>query len=95
MIGVGLAFVMQISGINSVMLYSNTIFKGGDESTHAQEVAQVLTLVNYFMLIVANVIAGTLVDRLGRKTILTAGQIALSLVLGVLVVCGYTDTVEP
>lgn len=47
------------------------------------------------MLILSNVVAGFLVDRLGRKTILTTGQIALSVVLGVLVVCGYTDTQEP
>lgn len=77
------------------MLYSNIIFKGGKDSVDAQQLAQILTLVNYFMLILANVVAGSLVDRLGRKTILTTGQIALTLVLGVLVVCGYTDTVEP
>lgn len=35
LLGIGLAFVMQVSGINGVLFYSNVIFKGGNNTMHA------------------------------------------------------------
>lgn len=35
MVGMGLAIVMQVTGINAVLFYSNTLFKNGKDDREA------------------------------------------------------------
>jgi sugar porter (SP) family MFS transporter len=70
-IGIGLAILQQITGINTVIYYGPQIFKLAGFSSNAVSILATLgvDLVNCLMTIVAIV----LIDRVGRKPLLYAG----------------------
>jgi MFS transporter, SP family, galactose:H+ symporter len=74
-VGVGLAILQQITGINAVLYYAPTIFRSaGLESESSAILAGAgLGLVN----VVFTVVAIRLIDRLGRRTLLLAGSVGM------------------
>jgi sugar porter (SP) family MFS transporter len=77
-IGFGIAFFQQITGINAIFYYAPMIFEmagGGKESAFMQ--ASILGLTNLVMTLVAM----ALIDRLGRKPLLLIGATGLTIAL--------------
>ncbi|MGH8174725.1 MAG: sugar porter family MFS transporter [Steroidobacter sp.] len=78
LIAFGLAFFQQITGINAIFYYLPTIFaQAGDGVSDAFRQAVLVGLVNVGMTIVAI----RLIDRLGRKPLLTIGVAGMALSL--------------
>lgn len=78
-VGVGIMFVQQATGINTVIYYTPTIFEmaGFGSATSAITATVGVGLVNVLM----TVVSIRLVDRLGRKPLLSAGLIGMTLSL--------------
>ncbi len=77
-IGFGIAFFQQITGINAIFYYAPMIFEmagGGKDSAFMQ--ASILGLTNLVMTLVAM----AFIDRLGRKPLLLIGGTGLTLAL--------------
>lgn len=77
-VGFGLAFFQQITGINAIFYYAPMIFEmagGGKDSAFIQ--AAILGVTNVVMTIVAMF----LIDRLGRKPLLYIGAVGITLSL--------------
>ncbi|MFZ5940969.1 MAG: sugar porter family MFS transporter [Bacteroidota bacterium] len=77
-IGLGIAFFQQITGINAIFYYAPMIFEmagGGKDAAFMQAI--ILGLTNVVMTIVAM----ALIDRLGRKPLLIIGSIGICLSL--------------
>lgn len=77
-IGFGIAFFQQITGINAIFYYAPMIFEmagGGKDAAFMQAI--ILGLTNVVMTIVAMF----LIDRLGRKPLLIIGAIGITLSL--------------
>jgi sugar porter (SP) family MFS transporter len=77
-IGFGIAFFQQITGINAIFYYAPMIFEmagGGKDSAFIQ--AAILGVTNVIMTLVAM----ALIDRLGRKPLLIIGATGLTLAL--------------
>ena len=77
-IGFGIAFFQQITGINAIFYYAPMIFEmagGGKDSAFLQ--ASILGLTNLVMTLVAM----ALIDRLGRKPLLIIGATGLTAAL--------------
>ena len=77
-IGFGIAFFQQITGINAIFYYAPMIFEmagGGKDSAFMQ--ATILGLTNLLMTLVAM----ALIDRLGRRPLLLIGSTGLTLAL--------------
>ena len=81
-VGVGLALVQQLTGINTVIYYAPQIFEdAGLQSSSAAILASVsVSVVN----ILSTLIAIRFVDRLGRRPLLTIGLIGMTASLAVL-----------
>jgi len=78
-IGLGIAFFQQITGINAIFYYAPMIFEmtgGGKDAAFMQ--AALLGVTNVIMTIVSM----ALIDRLGRKPLLIIGSIGITLSLG-------------
>ncbi|UUZ90078.1 sugar porter family MFS transporter [Paenibacillus sp. P25] len=83
LIGVVLAILQQITGINAIMYYAPEIFKQTGAGTNAALIQTVLVgIVNFAF----TLIALWLIDKVGRKALLVAGAIAMTICL---VVVGY------
>ncbi|MFL6651501.1 MAG: sugar porter family MFS transporter [Sulfurifustaceae bacterium] len=83
LIGVGLAILQQVTGVNTVVYYAPAIFKGAGLQSNAAAIAATVGLgvVNVLMTIVAIY----LLDRVGRRPLLlwsAAGMTVALLVLG-------------
>jgi sugar porter (SP) family MFS transporter len=78
-IGIGLAVLQQITGINTVIYYGPQIFKAAGFSSDAVSILATLgvDIVNCLMTIVAIV----LIDRVGRKPLLYAGVAGMAIAL--------------
>jgi MFS family permease len=77
-IGLGIAFFQQITGINAIFYYAPMIFElagGGKDAAFMQAI--IIGLTNVVMTIVAMF----LIDRLGRKPLLVIGSIGITLSL--------------
>jgi len=77
-IGLGIAFFQQITGINAIFYYAPMIFEmagGGKDAAFMQAI--ILGLTN----VVMTVVAMFLIDRLGRKPLLIIGSIGIFLSL--------------
>lgn len=77
-IGLIIAVVQQITGINVVLFYANTIFEqagAGEDAAFVQAVFVGLTFV------VFTIVALYLVDRVGRRPLMIAGLIGVSIAL--------------
>ena len=78
-VGVGLAILQQVTGINTVIYYAPTIFKSTGFGASASILATVgVGLVN----VGATVCAVLLVDRVGRRPLLLVGLTGMALALG-------------
>ncbi len=77
-IGLGIAFFQQITGINAIFYYAPMIFEmagGGKDAAFMQAI--IIGLTN----VVMTVVAMFLIDRLGRKPLLIIGSIGITLSL--------------
>ncbi len=77
-IGLGIAFFQQITGINAIFYYAPMIFEmtgGGKDAAFMQ--AALLGVTNVIMTVVSMV----LIDKLGRKPLLIIGSIGITLSL--------------
>jgi sugar porter (SP) family MFS transporter len=84
-VGIGLAVFQQVTGINAVIYYSDKIFAlAGFTTPHDQTVATILSVgvVN----VLATLIALAWVDKFGRKPLLYAGLIGMT--VGLLAIAG-------
>jgi len=79
-IGLGIAFFQQITGINAIFYYAPMIFEmagGGKDAAFLQAI--ILGITN----VVMTVVAMFLIDRLGRKPLLIIGAIGITLSLSI------------
>ena len=77
-IGLGIAFFQQITGINAIFYYAPMIFElagGGKDAAFMQAI--IIGLTN----VVMTVVAMFLIDKLGRKPLLIIGSIGITLSL--------------
>ncbi len=74
-IGFGLAFFQQASGINAVLYYAPMIFESAGNKMDA---AFLMAIVIGIVFTVATVISMFLIDRLGRKPLLIIGSIIMA-----------------
>ncbi len=94
-IGLGIAFFQQITGINAIFYYAPMIFEmagGGKDAAFLQAI--ILGLTN----VVMTVVAMFLIDKLGRKPLLIIGAIGITLSLSIVgtsfISSSYTITDE-
>ena len=86
-VGVGLAVFQQVTGINAVIYYSDKIFDlAGFTTPHQQTLATIISVgvVN----VLATLIALAWIDKVGRKPLLFAGLIGMTLGL-VAIACSF------
>ncbi|HEY1865130.1 MAG TPA: sugar porter family MFS transporter [Roseiarcus sp.] len=79
-IGLGLAVLQQITGINAIIYYSNSIFAAAGFATPAAQ-AQATTWAIGAVNVLATFIAIAFIDRLGRRPLLITGLIGMGLSL--------------
>ncbi len=90
-IGVGLAVLQQVSGINTIIYYAPTIFKmSGFESAATAILA---TMGVGFVFVLFTVIALPFIDRWGRRPLLFTGMIAMSASLAFLAYAFHSQDV--
>ena len=81
-IGLGLAVLQQLTGINAIIYYSNSIFAAAGFATPAEQ-AQATTWAIGAVNVLSTFIAIAFIDRLGRRPLLIAGLIGMALSLAV------------
>jgi sugar porter (SP) family MFS transporter len=82
MIGIGLAVLQQLTGINAIIYYSNSIFAAAGFATPAEQ-AQATTWAIGAVNVLSTFIAIAFIDGLGRRPLLIAGLIGMALSLAV------------
>ena len=82
MIGLGLAVLQQLTGINAIIYYSNSIFAAAGFATPAEQ-AQATTWAIGAVNVLSTFIAIAFIDGLGRRPLLIAGLIGMALSLAV------------
>ncbi|GCF09945.1 sugar porter family MFS transporter [Dictyobacter arantiisoli] len=82
LVAVGLAIFQQVIGINTVIYYSPTIFEyaGFASASSAILAASIVGVVN----VLTTIIAGMLIDRIGRRPLLIGGTACMVLALSAL-----------
>ncbi|WP_255314134.1 MULTISPECIES: sugar porter family MFS transporter [Bacillales] len=90
-VGVGLAVLQQVTGINAVMYYAPEIFKATGAGTNASLIQTILVgFINFLFTIVAL----WLIDKVGRKALLLVGSASMAiclLVIGIAFQTGHAD----
>lgn len=83
-VGVGLAAFQQLTGINTVIYYSPTIFQsaGFSSSSHAILATTGLGVIN----IIFTLVATLLIDKVGRRPLLLIGTIIMVIALALLAI---------
>jgi sugar porter (SP) family MFS transporter len=81
-IGLGLAVLQQLTGINAIIYYSNSIFAAAGFATPAEQ-AQATTWAIGAVNVLSTFIAIAFIDGLGRRPLLIAGLIGMALSLAV------------
>ena len=80
-VGIGLAVFQQFVGINTVIYYAPTIIKSTGLGASASIIATIgIGIVNVLMTVVAILI----IDRVGRKPLLLAGLVGMTISLGII-----------
>jgi MFS transporter, SP family, galactose:H+ symporter len=79
-IGLGLAVLQQVTGINAIIYYSNSIFAAAGYATPAAQ-AQATTWAIGGVNVLSTFIAIAFIDHLGRRPLLIAGLIGMGLSL--------------
>ncbi len=88
-IGIVVAVLQQITGINAVFFYAPMIFEQSGIGTDASFVQAILVgLIN----LVFTVLAISLIDRIGRKKLLVGGLIGITVCMTILSIGFYTAT---
>jgi sugar porter (SP) family MFS transporter len=82
MIGLGLAVLQQLTGINAIIYYSNSIFAAAGYATPVEQ-AQATTWAIGGVNVLSTFIAIAFIDGLGRRPLLIAGLIGMALSLAV------------
>lgn len=89
-IGVGLAIIQQVTGINTILYYAPTIFQmAGFKSASASILA---TMGVGMVFVLFTIIALPLIDRLGRKPLLYIGLTAMAMGLAVMAYAFHAQT---
>jgi len=88
-LAVSIGLFNQLSGVNAILYYSNYIFSaaGFNQISSSQQ-----TVIIGVMNLVGTAVGMTLIDRLGRKTLLVVGSIGTSLCLGGVAFVFFTQT---
>ncbi|MDR0269673.1 sugar porter family MFS transporter [Paenibacillus sp.] len=90
-VGVGLAILQQVTGINAVMYYAPEIFKQTGAGTNAALVQTIYVgLINFLF----TILAIWLIDKVGRKVLLLVGSLAMTIslaVIGIAFQTGHTS----
>jgi MFS transporter, SP family, galactose:H+ symporter len=81
-IGLGLAVLQQLTGINAIIYYSNSIFAAAGFATPAEQ-AQATTWAIGAVNVLSTFIAIAFIDGLGRRPLLIAGLIGMAISLAV------------
>ncbi|XP_014242296.1 facilitated trehalose transporter Tret1-like isoform X2 [Cimex lectularius] len=89
-IGIGVMFLQQFSGINAVIFYTNSIFKSAG-STLDDSISSIIV---GFMSVVATAIATLFIERLGRKPLMFISCLVMALSSAVLGIYFYIQTVN-
>ncbi|WP_460313355.1 sugar porter family MFS transporter [Aliiglaciecola aliphaticivorans] len=86
-VGIGLAIFQQLVGINVVFYYGAVLWQavGFSESD-----ALLINIISGAVSIAACIITMLLIDKIGRKPLLTLGSIGMTLTLGLMVFCFAT-----
>ena len=80
-VGVGLAVLQQVTGINAIMYYAPEIFKATGAGTNASLIQTILVgLINFLF----TILAIWLIDKVGRKALLLVGSASMTLCLVVI-----------
>ncbi|UVI30170.1 sugar porter family MFS transporter [Paenibacillus spongiae] len=80
-VGVGLAILQQVTGINAIMYYAPEIFKQTGAGTNA---ALIQTILVGFINFVFTILAIWLIDKVGRKALLLVGSSVMTICLAVI-----------
>jgi SP family arabinose:H+ symporter-like MFS transporter len=78
LVGVGLAVLQQVTGINAVMYYAPEIFKETGAGTNSSLLQTILV---GFINFVFTIIALWLIDKVGRKALLLVGSASMAICL--------------
>ncbi|MEB5480166.1 sugar porter family MFS transporter [Shouchella clausii] len=85
-LGIGLAIVQQITGVNSIMYYGTNILRDAGFATNAALVANVA---NGMISVIATVIGIYLLGKVGRRPMLLTGQVGVIISLLLIAACSY------
>lgn len=91
MVGVVLAVMQQVTGINAVMYYAPEIFKAAGAGTNA---ALIQTILVGFINFAFTILAIWLIDKVGRKQLLLAGTAGMAISLIVISLCFQMDLTD-
>lgn len=86
-VGVAIAVLQQITGINAIMYYAPEIFKQTGAGTNASLVQTILV---GFINFVFTILALWLIDKVGRKALLLVGSSVMTLSLAVIGIAFHT-----
>lgn len=97
--GILLCFIQQFAGCNAVLFYSDKIFKGDGDPDNIDpfddKMAKVFTILIGCILIFASWLAGKIIDKFGRKSMLLLGEILCITTLILLTIFGFLKLTEP
>jgi SP family arabinose:H+ symporter-like MFS transporter len=86
-VGVGLAILQQVTGINAVMYYAPEIFKETGAGTNSALLQTIFVgLINFLF----TILAIWLIDKVGRKVLLLVGSAAMAICLAVIGIAFHT-----
>ena len=86
-VGIGLAVLQQITGINAVMYYAPEIFKATGAGTNASLVQTILVgFINFAF----TILSIWLIDKVGRKALLLVGSTVMTISLAAIGTAFYT-----
>jgi MFS transporter, SP family, sugar:H+ symporter len=91
-VGLGLAILQQLVGINVIFYYSSVLWESVGFSEHDALAVTVITSVTN---IVTTLIAIATIDRFGRRPLLLAGSAGMALALGTMAVLFSRAVVDP
>ena len=89
-VGLGLAVLQQLVGINVIFYYSNQLWQSvGFQESDAFTISTITSVTN----VVVTLVAIALVDKIGRKKLLLIGSAGMVLTLGTMAVVFSTATI--
>jgi MFS family permease len=88
-LAVAIGLFNQLAGINAILYYSNYIFASAGFS---QVSSSLQTVLIGLMNLLATLLGMTLIDRLGRKTLLLIGSVGMALCLAGVAAVFFTQT---